>query len=139
MKFLSKLFRENTNGFLVPLSGTDSFTNKTIVSTAKIPGIIARMNVHLNADRESFIPKPINSTRSVIIANTGPATAPVLSIALSKPYDFPLILSSTDEAINASLGAVLIPLPTRSNILTIIISHAEATIPVNGLIKDDIE
>src|SRR5664279_5682117 len=47
------------------------------------------------------------------------------------------MLSSTVDAIIASLGEVLIPLPTLSNILTKTICQADDTTPVNGLTRDE--
>ena len=99
---------------------------------------MARINVHLKADSESLKPKPTKSITRVSIASRGPITAPTWSMALSKPNDFPLMLSWDDAAIRASLGAVLIPLPTLSAILISMICHAALTSPVSGLKKEDI-
>jgi len=82
-----------------------------IVNTARIPGIMARRNVNLKAWKRIPWCRIQHQHSRAIMASSGPATAPVWSIARWNPYALPLMLSSAAEAISASLGAVRIPFP----------------------------
>ena len=78
-----------------------------------MPGIIESKKI-------SWIFPPNNSNIKKV--KNGPIIAPIWSNVLWIPNAFPELDSSTESAINASRGAVLIPLPILSAILTIIVS-----------------
>jgi len=71
-------------------------------------------------------------------AKKGPIIAPIWSNVLWIPNAFPELDLSTESAINASRGAVLIPLPILSAILTIIASIKVVTKIKNSLLIVDI-
>lgn len=70
-------------------------------------------------------------------ANNGPIIAPIWSNVLWIPNAFPEMDWSIESAINASRGAVLIPFPILSEILTIIVSRKEVTNIKKGLLIVD--
>ena len=94
-----------------------------------IPGIIESKKIYC-------IFPPNNS--KIKNAKNGPIIAPIWSNVLWIPNAFPVLDSSTESAINASRGAVLIPLPILSATLTVIVSINEVTKIKNGLLIVDI-
>ena len=93
-----------------------------------MPGIIESKKIY-------WIFPPNNS--NIKKAKNGPIIAPIWSNVLWIPNAFPELDSSTESAINASRGAVLIPLPILSAILTIIVSPNVVTKIKNGLLIVD--
>ena len=93
------------------------------------PGIIESKKI-------DWIFPPNNS--NIKNANKGPVIAPIWSNVLWIPNALPVFDSSTESAINASRGAVLIPLPILSATLTIIVSIKVVTNTKNGLLIVDI-
>ena len=75
-----------------------------------IPGIIESKKIY-------WIFPPNNS--NIKNAKSGPIIAPIWSNVLWIPNAFPVLDSSTESTINASRGAVLIPLPILSATFTI--------------------
>ena len=83
-----------------------------------------------------YSPPPNNS--NIKNAKIGPIIAPIWSNVLWTPNAFPVRDSSTESAINASRGAILIPPPILSATLTIIVSINVVTKIKNGLLIVDI-
>ena len=85
------------------------FTKFSLTNNVSNPEIIAGINAHIATARTSpsSIAKPIS-------AIPGPITAPILSPVRWKPKALPRWALSTESEINASRGALRMPLPMRS-------------------------
>ena len=97
--------------FTLIFFGSVSFirANFSFTSNVSSPETIAGINAHLATARTSpsSIARPIS-------AKPGPMTAPMLSPVRWKPKALPKWALSTESEINASRGALRIPLPIRS-------------------------